>query len=44
MFSKLDLPTPDHKKVNFKIDLHEIAKGEDIRTTIMIKNIPNKYT
>ena len=26
------------------MDLKAIAKGEDKRTTVMIKNIPNKYT
>jgi hypothetical protein len=31
---------PDH----FKIDLDAIAKGEDKRTTCMIRNIPNQYT
>lgn len=29
---------------HFKIDLEAIARGEDIRTTCMIRNIPNKYT
>ncbi|XP_066335433.1 protein MEI2-like 3 isoform X2 [Miscanthus floridulus] len=27
----------------FELDLDRIAKGEDSRTTLMIKNIPNKY-
>ncbi|URE08616.1 RNA recognition motif 2 [Musa troglodytarum] len=28
----------------YQLDLDKITKGEDSRTTIMIKNIPNKYT
>jgi len=28
----------------YQIDLEKIKRGEDTRTTIMIKNIPNKYT
>ncbi|XP_010499455.1 PREDICTED: protein MEI2-like 5 [Camelina sativa] len=28
----------------FQLDLDKILKGEDSRTTLMIKNIPNKYT
>ncbi|AQK79650.1 protein MEI2-like 3-like isoform X2 [Zea mays] len=31
-------------KKQFELDLDRIAKGEDSRTTLMIKNIPNKYT
>jgi hypothetical protein len=26
------------------MDLHRISTGEDQRTSIMIRNIPNKYT
>ncbi|WOK97279.1 protein MEI2-like 2 isoform X1 [Canna indica] len=33
----------DNKK-QYQLDLDKIKKGEDNRTTIMIKNIPNKYT
>ncbi|KAL6570761.1 hypothetical protein OROGR_000311 [Orobanche gracilis] len=33
----------DNKK-QYQLDLEKIANGEDIRTTLMIKNIPNKYT
>ncbi|KAH1066202.1 hypothetical protein J1N35_031189 [Gossypium stocksii] len=33
----------DNKK-QFQLDLDKIVSGEDIRTTLMIKNIPNKYT
>ncbi|GAB4831561.1 hypothetical protein Ancab_005573 [Ancistrocladus abbreviatus] len=33
----------DSKK-QFQLDLEKIASGEDTRTTLMIKNIPNKYT
>jgi len=28
----------------FNLDLERVARGEDHRTTLMIKNIPNKYT
>jgi protein phosphatase 1 regulatory subunit 42 len=28
----------------FALDVHRIMSGEDKRTTLMIKNIPNKYT
>ncbi|KAJ8479012.1 hypothetical protein OPV22_022739 [Ensete ventricosum] len=31
-------------KKQYQLDLDKINKGEDTRTTIMIKNIPNKYT
>ncbi|KAH9627305.1 hypothetical protein KSS87_013550 [Heliosperma pusillum] len=31
-------------KKQFLLDLDKIAAGEDSRTTLMIKNIPNKYT
>ncbi|KAJ1255167.1 hypothetical protein BS78_K283400 [Paspalum vaginatum] len=30
-------------KKQFELDLDRIAKGDDLRTTLMIKNIPNKY-
>ncbi|CAN4105744.1 unnamed protein product [Withania somnifera] len=33
----------DNKKL-FQLDLDKIKCGEDTRTTLMIKNIPNKYT
>lgn len=33
----------DNKK-QFELDLDRIMRGEDKRTTLMIKNIPNKYT
>uniref|UniRef100_A0A5B7AI36 RRM domain-containing protein n=1 Tax=Davidia involucrata TaxID=16924 RepID=A0A5B7AI36_DAVIN len=33
----------DSKK-QFQLDLDKIKSGEDTRTTLMIKNIPNKYT
>jgi hypothetical protein len=32
----------DSKKL-FQLDLDKIKSGEDTRTTLMIKNIPNKY-
>ncbi|GMH15078.1 hypothetical protein Nepgr_016919 [Nepenthes gracilis] len=34
---------PDIKK-RYELDLDRILRGEDNRTTLMIKNIPNKYT
>lgn len=33
----------DSKK-QYQLDLEKISSGEDTRTTLMIKNIPNKYT
>ncbi|KAG0495639.1 hypothetical protein HPP92_000330 [Vanilla planifolia] len=33
----------DNKK-QFELDIDRIIRGEDSRTTLMIKNIPNKYT
>lgn len=33
----------DNKK-QFELDIDRIMRGEDRRTTLMIKNIPNKYT
>ncbi|KAF8413623.1 hypothetical protein HHK36_001615 [Tetracentron sinense] len=33
----------DSKK-QYQLDLDKIVSGEDARTTLMIKNIPNKYT
>ncbi|XVF25533.1 hypothetical protein REPUB_Repub13aG0220600 [Reevesia pubescens] len=33
----------DNKK-QFQLELDKIISGEDTRTTLMIKNIPNKYT
>jgi hypothetical protein len=27
----------------YNIDIEKIASGEDTRTTVMVKNIPNKY-
>ncbi|KAL3818741.1 hypothetical protein ACJIZ3_004646 [Penstemon smallii] len=31
-------------KKHFELDIDRILRGEDKRTTLMIKNIPNKYT
>lgn len=33
----------DNKRL-FELDIDRIVRGEDSRTTLMIKNIPNKYT
>ncbi|KAK9050888.1 hypothetical protein SSX86_027513 [Deinandra increscens subsp. villosa] len=38
-----NLNQADNKK-QFELDLDRIMRGEDRRTTLMIKNIPNKYT
>ncbi|KAM0016693.1 putative mei2-like RNA recognition, RNA-binding domain superfamily [Helianthus debilis subsp. tardiflorus] len=35
---------PSDNKKQFELDLDRIMRGEDRRTTLMIKNIPNKYT
>ncbi|KAL5207678.1 hypothetical protein ABZP36_032113 [Zizania latifolia] len=37
------VPQADSKK-QYQLDLEKIRKGDDNRTTLMIKNIPNKYT
>ncbi|PKI69104.1 hypothetical protein CRG98_010573 [Punica granatum] len=34
----------DSIRKQFQLDLSKIISGEDTRTTLMIKNIPNKYT
>ncbi|KAL7143595.1 hypothetical protein ABFS83_08G202400 [Erythranthe nasuta] len=34
----------DNNKKQYQLDLDKIVNGEDSRTTLMIKNIPNKYT
>ncbi|MQM01549.1 hypothetical protein Taro_034309 [Colocasia esculenta] len=31
-------------KKQYRLDLEKVISGEDTRTTLMIKNIPNKYT
>ncbi|XP_024531271.1 protein MEI2-like 5 [Selaginella moellendorffii] len=36
------LTLAENKK--YQLDLERILRGEDLRTTLMIKNIPNKYT
>lgn len=36
--------TAEETKTIFKIHLREILAGKDSRTTLMIRNIPNKYT
>ncbi|CAN0913932.1 Protein MEI2-like 2 [Linum grandiflorum] len=40
---RLDLNQMDSRK-QYQLDLKKIVGGEDGRTTLMIKNIPNKYT
>ncbi|XP_028765243.1 protein MEI2-like 1 isoform X2 [Neltuma alba] len=39
-----DANTNSADKKQFELDLSRILNGEDTRTTLMIKNIPNKYT
>eukprot|EP00898_Chlorokybus_atmophyticus_P004766 jgi/Chlat1/5290/Chrsp35S05248 len=34
----------DRSKQQYALDLDKILNGHDMRTTLMIKNIPNKYT
>ena len=29
---------------NYELNLENIKNGEDYRTTLMVRNIPNKYT
>ncbi|KAK4438951.1 protein MEI2-like 2 [Sesamum alatum] len=41
---RADTGSQMHNKKQYQLDLDKIIKGEDIRTTLMIKNIPNKYT
>lgn len=42
-FGSSDINQGDSKR-QFQLDLSKIMSGEDLRTTLMIKNIPNKYT
>ncbi|CAN8313590.1 unnamed protein product [Cochlearia groenlandica] len=37
-------PSHVESRKQFQLDLEKIMNGEDSRTTLMIKNIPNKYT
>ena len=37
-------PIPDSERKKNIINLIEVLQGKDLRTTLMIKNIPNKYT
>ncbi|KAK7318343.1 hypothetical protein RJT34_03042 [Clitoria ternatea] len=39
-----DANTNNVDKKQYELDLGRIMRGEDSRTTLMIKNIPNKYT
>jgi hypothetical protein len=34
----------DEDKMQFVLDIAKVRSGEEQRTTLMIKNIPNKYT
>ncbi|KAF1867576.1 hypothetical protein Lal_00050005 [Lupinus albus] len=42
--SRSEANTKNADKKQFELDLGSILRGEDSRTTLMIKNIPNKYT
>ncbi|XP_031282976.1 protein MEI2-like 4 isoform X2 [Pistacia vera] len=56
MMNSFDLPTERARsrrnegsvnqanKKQYELDIERILQGEDTRTTLMIKNIPNKYT
>ncbi|KAK3144904.1 hypothetical protein QOZ80_4AG0319510 [Eleusine coracana subsp. coracana] len=46
MRSRRNESSPNQSDDNrqFELDIQRIARGEDTRTTLMIKNIPNKYT
>lgn len=33
----------EDSRMRYQLDLEKIVTGEDTRTTLMIKNIPNKY-
>ncbi|XP_062225511.1 protein MEI2-like 4 isoform X2 [Phragmites australis] len=37
-------PSQSDNKRLYELDIERIVRGEDFRTTLMIKNIPNKYT
>ncbi|KAG9134157.1 hypothetical protein Leryth_023710 [Lithospermum erythrorhizon] len=41
---KVETGNQIENKRQFQLDLEKIMNGEDTRTTLMIKNIPNKYT
>ncbi len=36
--------TSDQEKTRFRIDLAAVRIGKDTRTTVMVRNIPNKYS
>uniref|UniRef100_A0A7N0RA72 RRM domain-containing protein n=1 Tax=Kalanchoe fedtschenkoi TaxID=63787 RepID=A0A7N0RA72_KALFE len=38
------MSTQTDNKKQYELDIDRILRGEDSRTTLMIKNIPNKYT
>ena len=40
---KTDNPLAQHDRKQYELDIEKILQGGDIRTTLMIKNIPNKY-
>ncbi|KAK9090001.1 hypothetical protein Sjap_023178 [Stephania japonica] len=43
--SRRNEASPNHadNKKQYELDVNRIVSGEDLRTTLMIKNIPNKY-
>ncbi|KAK9113339.1 hypothetical protein Syun_020136 [Stephania yunnanensis] len=44
--SRRNEASPNHadNKKQYELDINRIVSGEDLKTTLMIKNIPNKYT
>eukprot|EP01022_Parablepharisma_sp_SALTPOND_P017823 TRINITY_DN2895_c0_g1_i1.p1 TRINITY_DN2895_c0_g1~~TRINITY_DN2895_c0_g1_i1.p1 ORF type:complete len:392 (-),score=6.56 TRINITY_DN2895_c0_g1_i1:322-1497(-) len=42
--TKAKFQETEESKARYKISLPDILNGKDTRTTLMIKNIPNKYT
>lgn len=41
---RIESPSQLESRKQYQLDVEKIISGEDIRTTLMIKNIPNKYT
>ncbi|KAJ3701215.1 hypothetical protein LUZ61_004920 [Rhynchospora tenuis] len=41
---RMESPSQVESRKQYQLDLEKIISGEDKRTTLMIKNIPNKYT
>ncbi|XP_078174279.1 MEI2-like protein 5 isoform X1 [Carex rostrata] len=41
---RIESPSQVESRKQYQLDLEKIISGDDPRTTLMIKNIPNKYT